>query len=144
MNAINMGGYTRVTKAQAAKLFNMGFNVMFTPCKCRPANYQGFWAEFNKSDKDRYNVAPDADLFSAIVDDYTLYQCQYNELGRYPAFYIRDRLLLDFKPAQDGNGTVYGVSTVKDLFYYLKVYSRSNTLAASQHDSHVTIICTEH
>ena len=72
----------RVTKSEARRLFNQGIDIQIIPCKCNPTSlyYTGIW----------YNsAATDAD-FDTLVRNFEVYNCNYNETGKYAAFYVEE------------------------------------------------------
>lgn len=71
--------YTRVSKAAARKAYNNGESVFICPVKCNPANK--YWQTGIKID----NAA--GDPFDKVVNAFEFYNCGYNELGKYAAFY---------------------------------------------------------
>lgn len=92
MNHITMNGYTRISKAEARKRFCAGKQILIVPCKCRPNDK--FWGGSYITDVNHerevfclHEEAPDDFLFENIVGMFTYYNCQYNETGKYPAYY---------------------------------------------------------
>ena len=79
--------YTRVTKSQAKRLFNAGREVCVVPVKCQPFGpiYQGAHL------KNDY-ISCEGMTFDNIINEYIYYNCNYNELGRYPAYYMIDKM----------------------------------------------------
>lgn len=84
MNNITTDKLQRVSKPSARKLYNSGVEIYIIPHKVRPCTACGIGAFYSK---DLY-VDFDGD-FDALVNQYTYYNCQYNEWGKYPAFYVR-------------------------------------------------------
>lgn len=84
MNRVKIGGYVRITKKEARRRFNAGENVYLVPCKVSPVNHWGIMFEAHPD-----NISSDPD-FDKTVMYFEWYNCQYNELGRYPAFYRKE------------------------------------------------------
>ena len=80
MRKFEIAGYTRITKAQARRLFTAGFPVYACPVNLRPG------APYNPEIK----IEPCQDLFDGIVYRFEVYNCINSETGKYSAFYIRD------------------------------------------------------
>lgn len=90
MNNITIGEWTRVSKKTARKLYDEGQTVRICPCKVNPANkFYPLSLDINKEDK--FDVEPfDWELkFDTRVNRFEYYNCQYNELGKYSAYYVR-------------------------------------------------------
>lgn len=82
MNNINtIYGVKRVNKTRAKNLHQKGYTVSLLPCKVR---YSNMWIEPFMLDKT-------AD-FESQVNSYSYYNCQYNELGYYPSYYVNDSI----------------------------------------------------
>ena len=85
MNAfIRLSGgsqYRRISKAKARKLWGTGPTISLCPVKLRPG---GPW----QSDI-RYFVEEQREReFDRLVNSFVWYNCQHNETGYYPAFYL--------------------------------------------------------
>lgn len=78
MNEINVGGFTRVSKPVAKKLYDAGKEVFICPRLLRPDNK---WAPA---------VPMTGDNFHRFVNHFTAYCCN-RETGRYPAYYIKEK-----------------------------------------------------
>jgi hypothetical protein len=78
----------RVSKRRARKLYDEGKTIRILPVKVYVDNNM-FALEINKNDK--FEVEPfDWELkFDSRVNRFEFYNCQYNETGKYSAFYIR-------------------------------------------------------
>lgn len=97
MNKISIGGFTRITKTEARKAYKNGENVYMLPCKVSPVNY---WFSPCKMDREaRYKTIEEngvislierEDVFDCICNEFWLYNCNYNELGKYIAFYVKE------------------------------------------------------
>ena len=84
MNKITTAKVQRVSKPSARKLYNKGVEIYITPCKISPENCWGIGSWHTKD----LSVDFDED-FDILVRDFTWYNCQYEDWGRYPAFYVR-------------------------------------------------------
>ena len=73
--------YTRVSKATARRLYNQGYCLYVVPVKVNPDNFWGIGCII-----DNAAVDPEKE-FQKVVNSFTWYNCNYNELGKYPAFY---------------------------------------------------------
>ena len=82
MIKIKTRNYERITKAQARKRYELGEDIYLVPCKCSPDNVWGLTFQMNK---DNINT----DGFDKTVNCFIWYNCNHNELGYYPAFYIK-------------------------------------------------------
>ena len=76
---LNNKNYKRVSKVTAKKLFNNGVTIGILPCKVRPLNP---WIDIVFRDNEN-NFS-----FDKWVNAYSFYNCNYSELGKYPAFYV--------------------------------------------------------
>ncbi len=75
--------YTRISKPAARKIYDNGGAVYVCPVKCSPVNE--FWQTGTIID----NPAADPDrAFDKVINAFEFYNCGYNELGRYAAFYV--------------------------------------------------------
>ena len=91
MNQITVDGWKRISKKAARKLYNEGKTIRLCPVKIHPCNeYYPMSFDMNKDDK--FDVEPfDWELeFDTRVNRFEYYNCQYNELGRYAAFYVKE------------------------------------------------------
>lgn len=90
MNKIVIGNYTRVNKATARKSFLDGKTIAIVPCKCNPDSK--FFPPFtaNRRDKEQFVIDETGmtNYFNSMVNSFEYYNCQYNETGKYAAFYI--------------------------------------------------------
>ena len=80
MNAISMGGYTRISKQAARKRYNASKPIYICSCKYRPNNMWQPAIEIAK--------LHDGDTFDSYVNRYEFYNCDY-ERGYYAAFYTK-------------------------------------------------------
>ncbi len=83
MNKYNCGGLIRITKKTACKLYNSGVDVIILPHKANPF-YSGFYPSY-------FNINSTSKPFDNFINEFTYYNCC-NELGYYPAFYIKEGL----------------------------------------------------
>ena len=71
--------FTRISKPTAKKAFNQGLKIGLIPHKCNPCGaYMSAFVTAKSEDNSD---------FVKLVNNYSYYSCQYNELGKYPAFY---------------------------------------------------------
>lgn len=77
--------YTRISKIQANKLFNSGTRIFLLPC-----NYNPFspWVCLYGTTNNNW------DNFSQLYNSYCDYNCNSNESGLYPKFYVANDDLL--------------------------------------------------
>ena len=83
-NPINGTNWKRITKNQARKVFNAGYDFIILPCKCRlftPWHLECYIDGYSKNEPDR--------TFDTIVNAFIYYNCN-SEMGYYPSFYILD------------------------------------------------------
>lgn len=88
MNPSYSNAYKRVSKRTARKLYDEGKTIRILPVKVYVDNNM-FALEINKNDK--FEVEPlDWELkFDSRVNHFEYYNCNYNETGKYSAFYVR-------------------------------------------------------
>ena len=72
--------YRRISKARARNLYDAGTDILVVPCKVNPENEWGIGVKTNG----HYWDGTDFDRF---IHEFIWYNCQYNETGKYPAFY---------------------------------------------------------
>ena len=82
MNKINIGGYSRISKSKARKLFVNEEKFYIFPCKVSPLNHWGLGMDVECG---LWGVGKEFDKF---VNEYEYYNCN-NELGKYSAFYVK-------------------------------------------------------
>lgn len=91
MNEIRIGGYVRISKARARKLYDEGKTIRICPVKCNPTNeYYPMSFDINKEDKFELEPLEWELKFDCRVNRFEYYNCGYNELGKYSAFYIKE------------------------------------------------------
>lgn len=72
---------SRVTKKTAENRYNNGAAIYVYPVNVNPESPWFSAAGFTKNDQER--------SFQALVNEYSFYNCNYNELGKYPAYYVK-------------------------------------------------------
>ena len=82
MNKINIGGYSRISKAAARKEFNAGNDVYIMPVNMSPVN-----AWFLPYCANKFAWYTESNSFDSIVNAFEFYNCNNNEMGKYAAFY---------------------------------------------------------
>lgn len=83
MRQVRIDGYVRISKAKAKKLYDAGENIYLLPCKVSPRNC---WVRpYKTNDYLEYQKS-----FEYVLSNYEYYNCQYNETGKYAAFYIKE------------------------------------------------------
>ena len=85
MRQIETAHWRRITKAKARKLYISGVNIMLVPHKVNPENRWGIGYIVHK-----HSEIPEYGQYwywDRLIDQFVLSNCQYNELGKYPAFY---------------------------------------------------------
>lgn len=94
MNRIIIDGWKRVSKRTARKLYNAGRKIRLCPVKANPCN-EYYPMSFDISKDDKYEVEPLEwqMLFDSRVNAFEWYNCQYPELGKYSAYYVREEVM---------------------------------------------------
>ena len=82
MRQIVTKNWTRISKAKARKLYNAGEDILVVPCKVHPENQHGIGVTISISYWEHQT-------FEKFLNEFCWYNCNYNELGKYPAFYER-------------------------------------------------------
>lgn len=71
--------FKRISKKEAEKAYNNGLSVLWCPVKCNPLSVFSFKVaiskEYNRTFEERY-------------DSFVWYNCNNNEVGTYPAYYM--------------------------------------------------------
>lgn len=95
MNRIKIGGYTRITKKEAARRYNAGEVIRLTAYKLSPVSPWGCYSDVQKDHNatvsgDGFNttVARNRE-FETVVNAFTYYNCT-NETGKYPAYWKKE------------------------------------------------------
>lgn len=91
MNRVEIKGWTRVQKGTARRLYNAGKTIRLCPVKANPCN-EYYPMSFDININDTWDVEPLEweKRFDSRVNGFEFYNCQYNELGKYSAFYVRE------------------------------------------------------
>lgn len=81
MNRIQIGGYTRITKKEAARRYNAGEVIRLTACKLSPVSPWGCYSDaqresYTQVSGDGFNttVARNRE-FEIVVNAFTYYNC---------------------------------------------------------------------
>lgn len=84
MDVVKIDGYNRVTKKKAKKLWEEGKEIYLCPVKMRPSNdaWSGVFRYAKEEEEGRG--------FDNVVKYFTVYNCNLNETGYYPAFYVKN------------------------------------------------------
>jgi len=82
MRQVEIGGYKRVSKRTARRIYEGGGVIHLLPCKMRPDN---MWESPMPISTEKNELS-----FDQQIRWFEFYDCQYNECGRYAAFYIRE------------------------------------------------------
>lgn len=94
MNRVEINGWIRITKAKARKLYDAGKTIRVCPCKVNPCNeYYPLSFDINKDDNFTVEQLDWELKFDARVNRFEYYNCQYNETGKYSAFYVKKEVL---------------------------------------------------
>ena len=80
--------WARVSKRRARSAYEAGNDVIITPVYVDPFNMWHTHTRINN--KRRWGVDV---TFDSIVNEYEYYNCNSNEVGRYPAYYVRSEVL---------------------------------------------------
>lgn len=80
--------WQRVSKRHARSAYEAGSDVIITPVNIAPFNPWRTHARISKRKQWGCNAT-----FDSIVNDYEYYNCNSNELGRYPAYYVRTEVI---------------------------------------------------
>lgn len=95
MNRMQINGFTRVSKKEAARRYNAGERIRLTACKMSPVSPWGCYSDAQKESYttvsgDGFNttVARSRE-FETVVHAFTYYNCT-NETGRYPAYWVAE------------------------------------------------------
>lgn len=91
MNQITIKGWKRVSKRTARKLYDEGQTIRLCPHKINPCN-EYYPMSFDMSINDKWDVEPFEweKTFDARTNQFEWYNCQYNETGKYAAYYVRE------------------------------------------------------
>lgn len=75
--------YIQVNKRTAEKLINKGYTIRMIPCKLRLGN---IW--FAPAEIDAMKLADWGINFTMFVNEYIYYNCNNNEVGRHPHYFL--------------------------------------------------------
>lgn len=81
MQKFETNDFVKINKTKARKLFNEGKEIHLLPCKAR---FGGMWLGEGAVISNKILTS----AFDTIVNEYIYYNCN-NELGKYPAYYIK-------------------------------------------------------
>lgn len=91
MNPVSIEGWKRVSRPMARKLYNAGKTIRLCPVKINPCNeYYPMSYDINKDDKFEVEPLEWEKKFESRVNQFEYYNCQYNETGKYCAFYVKE------------------------------------------------------
>lgn len=78
--------YIRINKTQARKNYIAGYKQLVLPVNVRLGNS---WIEpLILSKKELIHPEDDFNMFDSRISEYEYYNCNYNDLGYYPKYYI--------------------------------------------------------
>nr|DAI42756.1 MAG TPA: hypothetical protein [Caudoviricetes sp.] len=80
--------WMRVNKRRARALYDAGSDVIITPANIRPFNPWRTHVRISSRRQCGCNVT-----FDSIINEYEYYNCNSNEVGRYPAYYVKSEVL---------------------------------------------------
>lgn len=83
MYGYRVGSYQRIDKRIARRLYNDGQDIYVTPVYCRPESCLMVDVQRDYESCQDYT-------FDQIINEFIFYNCGYSELGRYPAYYIKE------------------------------------------------------
>ena len=84
----NGATWQRVSKRRARYEYDAGRDVIITPVYVNPFN---MWRPHARiSNKRRWGCDV---TFDSIINEYEYYNCNSNELGRYPAYYVKQEMI---------------------------------------------------
>lgn len=116
MNKYETKNIIRVNKKVARKLYNLGFDVGLCPCKANPESPWGLMGWY-----DKYNSEYS---FDNLINMFTWYNCNYNELGKYPAYYVEKNTYIHFT-FNDGSNPYYFRGSAVDCLKEIKKWSKN-------------------
>lgn len=92
MNPITIEGWKRVSRPTARKLYNAGRTVRLCPVNVSPCN-EVYPMSYDINKDDKFDVEPLEweKTFDSRVNRFEYYNCQYNETGKYCAFYVKEK-----------------------------------------------------
>lgn len=124
MKRYNFRTVARVTKRDAEKFFNAGFEVLLIPHKCNPENTffsLGSWCDIWGDDDTNTHGC----TFNRACNAVAYYSCNYNETGRYLAYYVKHGdFIIHFDFADGSNPYIYR-GTVWDCLEELQKWGKN-------------------
>ena len=88
MRQITTKHWSRITKAKAKKMYMAGDGpLLIVPCKVDPENRWGIGGSYAPI-HNQFEESTEEE-WEKFLNEYCWYNCQYAELGKYPAFYER-------------------------------------------------------
>lgn len=96
MRQIKIGGYKRISKQAAEKVYDNGGTVRLCCVNLNPVNPYGGYVDvvkdkYTEVSSDGFNTTVARNKkFSTVVQAFTYYNCVDSETGRYPAFYVKE------------------------------------------------------
>lgn len=94
MRKADIGGFTRISKRTAEKLYDTGNTIRICACKMSPTNPWGEYSDASNKgpttiSEDGFNTTIARDrTFETVINAFRFYNCSY-KTGYYPAFYVR-------------------------------------------------------
>ena len=82
MVKIETANWRRISKAKARQAYLRGDTVLVVPCKVSPENVWGIGTYIVLEDDSE-------EEWEKFLNEFCWFNCQSNELGKYPAFYER-------------------------------------------------------
>lgn len=125
MNTYESNYIIRVNKTVARKLYSLGFDVGLCPCQAHPESPWGLRTLYN-----RYSSPYGCD-FDKLVSDFTISRCGYNEVGRYPAYYVEVYTLIHFS-FKNGSNPYYFRGSAVECLKELKRWSKNWKVECSE------------
>ena len=91
MNQIKINEWKRVPKKTARKLYDDGVTIRVCPVKVNPCN-EVYPMSYDMNIRDTFGIEALEweKTFDARVNSFEYYNCNYNETGKYAAFYVKE------------------------------------------------------
>lgn len=88
MNKLIINGYERISKARARRIVSETSEYVYiVPCKCVPGiGWYDYPPRINKK-----TLETNGYTFESYINEFYFYNCQYIQIGKYPAFYIKTK-----------------------------------------------------
>lgn len=80
--------WARVNKRRARSAYEAGHTITVAPVNMRLNNVWCTYIRIGR--KLKFSLS---DSFDSLINDYEHYNCNSNEVGRYPAYYVRSEVL---------------------------------------------------